>query len=476
MRHLNLRARVFVRHVVAVGLILGLAAVGGDWIFSRMVLGEFDQSLLELAQTEATAAIAMPSLPPRIHEVSLGTARLPTPPSLLARMRGGEQVFETLEEFGDEPVRMLSVPLELGGKPYAIQVAGSLDDAHTAIRSARRLFLVMSAAILGAVALTGAMLARAILLPIDRIVNRARVIGASALAERLPHPGGQDEMARLVETLNEMLLRIERVFEAQRRFTADASHELRSPLSRLRAELEVTLRRPRDRVEYEKALRSCLQEVEWLSGLTNELLTLARLDAGESQKSQLQCVRLTPIVEQAIARLSPEASRREIAFVVDARADLMIQVAPNAAALVVTNVLDNALKFSPPGSQVRIRVTPENGTAVVAISDSGPGIPASELPHLFERFYRGITSQSGAVPGLGLGLAICRVIMEGQGGSIGVTSSQGEGATVSIRWPLAAGPYAGPTKPMYTPHACSGPTSIACSPVLRTPRAGGGRP
>ena len=200
----------------------------------------------------------------------------------------------------------------------------------------------------------------------------------------------------------------------------------------------MTLRRARDRSEYEKALRSCLQEVEWLSGLTNELLTLARLDAGESWKSRPQSVRLTPILEQAISRLAPEASRREIAFLVDARADLMIQVAPSAAALVVANVLDNAVKFSPPGSRVRIRVTPEKGTAVVAISDSGPGIPASELPHLFERFYRGSTSQSGAVPGVGLGLAICRVIMEGQGGSIGISSPRGEGATVSIRWPLAA--------------------------------------
>jgi two-component system OmpR family sensor kinase len=296
----------------------------------------------------------------------------------------------------------------------------------------------MSAAILGAVVLTGAMLTRAVLLPIDRIVSRARVIGASALTERLPHPGSQDEMARLVETLNEMLGRIERVFEAQRRFTADASHELRSPLSRLRAELEVTLRRPRDRPEYEKALRSCLHEVEWLSGLTNELLTLARLDAGESRQPQPQSVHLTPILQQAVSRLALEASRRDVAVLVDAAADLVVQVAPGAAALVVGNVLGNAVKFSPPGSQIRIRVTPELGTAVVAISDSGPGIPVNELPYLFERFYRGSTARGGDVPGVGLGLAICRVLLEGQGGSIGVSSPQGGGATVSIRLPLAA--------------------------------------
>ena len=468
MMPLNLRSRVFVRHVVAVGLILALAAVGGDWIFSRMVLGEFDESLSELAQSEAEAAISRPSLPPRIHEVSfltappffprldkfiqivgldgqvvarsvnLGSAQLPTPPRVLERLRAGEEVFQTLRDFGDEPVRLLSVPLEIGGKAYAIQVAGSLDDARSSIRSARRLFLVMSAAILAAVALTGAMLARAILLPIDRIVGRARVIGASGLAERLPHPGSHDEMGRLVETLNEMLARIERVFEAQRRFTADASHELRSPLSRLRAELEVTLRRPRDRAEYERALASCLQEAEWLSGLTNELLTLARLDAGDSRQPTPQPVRLTPIVEQAVSRLAPEASRREVAVLVDAQADLTIQAAPGAAALVVGNVLDNAVKFSPPGGQVRILVTPENGSALVAISDSGPGIPANELPLLFERFFRGSSARRGEVPGAGLGLAICRVLVEGQGGSIEVSSPEGGGATVTIRLPLAA--------------------------------------
>ena len=465
---LNLRARVFVRHVVAVGVILGLAALGGDWIFSRMVLGEFDESLRELAQSEAAAAIARGSLPPRMHEVSfgsappsfprldkfiqvvaldgrpvtrsvnLGNAHLPAPPSLLARIRNGEEVFETLKDFGSEPVRVLSVPLELGGEAYAIQVAGSLDDAHAAIRTARRLFLVMYAAILGAVAVIGAMLARAILLPVDRIVKRARVIGASALAERLPHPGGRDEMARLVETLNEMLARIERVFEAQRRFTADASHELRSPLSRLRAELEVTLRRPRDRAEYDKALRSCLHEVEWLSGLTNELLTLARLDAGQSRAPKPESVRLIPILEDAVSRLAPEASRREIAVLVDATADPVIQIAPSAAALVVGNVLDNAVKFSPPGGQVWIHVSPDNGAALVAISDSGPGIPANELPHLFERFYRGSSARRTDVPGVGLGLAICRVLLEGQGGSIGVASPQAGGAVVSIRLPLAA--------------------------------------
>ncbi len=465
--HLNLKARVFLWHMSTVGLILLVASLGADWIFSRMVLGQFDQSLLDLAQTEATAALANPTQPPRVHEMSpgtappsfprldkfiqivdlegrvvgrsanLGTARLPTSSSLLARLRAGEQVFETRRDFGDEPVRLLSVPLEIAGAGYAIQIAGSLDDANAALRSARLLFLAMSAAILAAVALTGEMLARGILRPIDRIVNRARVMGASGLAERLPHPGSRDEIARLVETLNGMLGRIEQVFEAQRRFTADASHELRSPLSRLRAELEVTLRRPRERAEYEEALGSCLGEVERLSRLTEELLTLARLDAGELREALTQPVPLTPILDEAVTRLAPEALRREVTVSVDAPAQLTVLVAPAAATLIVANVLDNAVKFSPPGGQVRVQVAVEEGVAVVAVSDSGPGVPEEEIPRLFERFYRGSAARRADVPGVGLGLAICRLLVESQGGGISVASTPGGGATFRVRLPLA---------------------------------------
>jgi two-component system, OmpR family, sensor kinase len=261
------------------------------------------------------------------RSANLGTARLPTSAPLLTKLRTGEKVFETLDDFAGEPVRLLSLPVQLGGHDYAIQVGASLDDANATLRSARLLFLAMSANILGAVVLTGVMLARTVLRPIDQIVGRARMIGESALAARLPHPGTHDEMARPVETLNDMLARIEQSFESQRRFTADASHELRSPLSRLRAELEVTLRRPRERAEYDEALRSCLSEVERLSHLTDELLMRARLDAGGPPEVP-RSVDLTPVLYETVKRLGPEALRRNVASA--------------ALSHVVANVLDNA--------------------------------------------------------------------------------------------------------------------------------------
>ncbi|HXJ82960.1 MAG TPA: HAMP domain-containing sensor histidine kinase [Candidatus Methylomirabilis sp.] len=467
MMHLNLKARVLLWHLVAVGFILALAALGADWAFSRMVLGQVDQALVDLAQAEATAALADPKQPIRVHEMlpgtappslprldkfiqiidldghvvaksaNLGTARLPSSPMLLSKLRAGENVLETLKHFAEEPVRLLSVPMRVGGVDYAIQVGGSLDDASAAIRSARLLFLTLSAAILAAVAVTGVMLAQSILSPIDRIVQRAHLIGESELSERLPHPGTQDEIARLVETLNEMLERIERTFDAQRRFTADASHELRSPLSRLRAELEVTLRRPRERGEYEESLWSCLGEVERLSRLTEELLMLARLDAGE-RETMLQPVALSPILEEAVRRFGPEALRRDVTVVVDAPVSVSVMATRAAASLVVSNILDNALKFSPAGGRVRVGVSTEGSVAVVAVSDSGPGIPEEDVPRLFERFYRGTVARSANAPGFGLGLAICRAVIEGQRGSISVTNTPGGGATVSIRLPLAS--------------------------------------
>jgi two-component system OmpR family sensor kinase len=329
------------------------------------------------------------------------------------------------------------MPLQLGSTTYAIQVGGSLDDVDAATRWARWLFAAMALAILGAVALTGAMLARGILRPIDQIVLRARVLGASGLAERLPHPGGRDEIGRLVETLNEMLARVEHVFEAQRRFTADASHELRSPLSRLRAELEVTLRRPRERPEYEEALRSCLAEVARLSRLTEALLMLARLDAGESRETPRENVALAPILGEVAARLGGGDRARDVSVVLEAPADIRVDVAPAAVSLVISNVLDNAIKFSPAGGKVTIEAFVEADAAVVAVSDTGPGVPEEERPPHFERFYRGSAARATDVPGVGLGLAICRLVVESQGGSIALLSAPGGGASIRIRLPLA---------------------------------------
>src|SRR5262249_27548800 len=186
---------------------------------------------------------------------------------LLARLRDGETVFGTATDFGEEPIRMVSLPIEVGQARYAIHVATSLDDAYAVMRAGRWLFLGMSVVILVGIGVTNALLARKPLGPTAQRWRLAAHTGGATFSARLPHPGTEDEIGRLVETLNDMLGRLDRSFDAQRRFTADASHELRSPLSRLRAELEVTIRPPRAPADYPETLRSCPDEVERLPEL-----------------------------------------------------------------------------------------------------------------------------------------------------------------------------------------------------------------
>jgi len=468
---LSFKARLTLVHLVAVALILVGTALTANWALSRAVLSQIiDAGILALAEAEAAAMVEKPHPPTHVHEmapgtaapsfarldkfvqivrmdgqaiarsVTLGNTRLPTKPDLLARLQGGQTVFETVDNFGEEPVRMVSLPVEVGGTRYAVQVAMSLDDAYAVLRSARLLFTGMAVSILVGVGLIGALLTRRALRPIDRIVSRAREIGEGSLSERLPRPAQQDEIGRLVDTLNEMLGRIQGSFEIQRRFTADAAHELQSPLSRLRTELEVTLRRHRDTAEYEDTLRSCLDKVERLSILTRELLTLARLDAEQGRAAAAGTVSLGPLLEGVVRRLAPEAERRRVTIAVHPSQTLSLSVrcAEGLADLVFTNVLDNAVKFSPPGGQVVIDTAAEGAAVVVAVSDAGPGIPADEISRVFERFYRGRVARATDSRGFGLGLAISRAVVENHGGQMSVESAVGRGATFRIRFPVAS--------------------------------------
>jgi two-component system OmpR family sensor kinase len=466
---LGFKARLTFWHGMAAALILAGMTYAGDRALSRLVVAQVDAGLLALAESEAArdlddsegqvrlrtseAETEAPSF--RRYEklvqvldaggqvversAGLDGTSLPAPPALLARLRSGETVTETLPDFAGEPVRMLSLPIRVGGRVrYAIQVATPLRQALAFLRTGRLLFLGGSVAVLCAVVLVGVLLARGALRPIDRVVRKARRIGESNLRERLPDPGTPDEMGRLVATLNEMLDRIERGFENQRRFTADASHELRSPLSRLRSELEVTLRRPRAAPEYEETLRSALEEVERLSRLTEQLLTLAHLDAGEAPEPPTDPVALLPVVEEELARLKPEADGRQIMLQLEVSSGPAVRVAPAALRLVVSNLLQNAVKFSPPNGRVTVRIRSERDQSVLIVSDTGPGIPREDLPRVFQRFYRASASRSPDTPGVGLGLAIARATVEAHGGRIAVDSSPGAGATFTVHLPLAA--------------------------------------
>lgn len=464
---LSFRSRLSVWHTAAVAGFLAVGAFAGHWALARLVLGQLDAALVALAETEASALQGDPRRPLRVHEfaagtgapslvrldrfvqivdldgnvvaksANLGTARLPAPPVMLQRLRAGEVVFQSFEDFGEEPIRVAALPVSAAGAGYAVEVSGSLDDAYGILNAGRWLFLALSLLLLAGVAVTAAVFARRALRPVDDIVAQARRIGDSHLSERLPQPTSQDELGRLVDTLNAMLARVEQGVETQRRFTADASHELRSPLSRLRAEIEVTLRRPREAAEYQETLRSCMEEVERLSQLTEELLTLAHLDADERPGHEAAPIPLLPIVDDAVRRLASQAGRCAVSLRIEPLAAPAVKVGPTAVGLALTNILDNAVKFSPSGGEVRVDVSTDGDDALIVVTDDGPGVAPDEMPRIFDRFHRGAAGRESDAPGFGLGLAISRAVIERQGGTISVEGTAKGGARFSIRLPLA---------------------------------------
>lgn len=463
---LSFRRRLALVHFTVIVVVLGIAAASAYWGLTRAVHAQLDAALLALAETEVGMLTESAGQPARVHEVSpgpaapsfvrldrlvqivdadgsvlarstnLGAANLPAPSALMARLAAGETVFETLHGYGEEPVRMVSVPVQGHGPKRVVQVAGSLDDVNNVVQSAGVLFVVLGVALVLAVGAAGALLTRRVFGAIDDVVQQARRIGEASLDKRLPHPGTRDEIGRLVDTLNEMLGRLEHAFEAQRRFTADASHELRSPLSRLRTELEVALRRPRDAAEYVEALRSCMEEVERLTLLVEELLVLARLDAGQ-ERGPIETVTLNRLAEEAVRRVEPVARERRVELVIEPSPSVDAHIGRGPANLVLANLLDNAVKFSGPGGRVTLRLSTDGAEAVVCVSDSGPGVSVTELPHLFDRFFRGSAARGGSAPGVGLGLALSQAMVQAHGGRIDAANAPGGGALFTVRLPLA---------------------------------------
>ncbi|WP_295536917.1 ATP-binding protein [uncultured Pseudacidovorax sp.] len=466
---LSFRRRLAIVHFAVVTVVMAVVASVGTWAFSTDLRGDLDDAILALAELEAgMLATAEPGTPVVVHEAvrnrgpsyarvdrlvqvvnkdgkvvarsaNMGAAMLPVAADLRAQIADGGPVYDELDRFASEPTRVVAVAVPHRPDLLAVQVAASLEDVNHAVASAGIMMLLLTVVLIVALGIAGELLTRRVFNAIDDIVEQARRIGQRNLASRLPHPGAPDEIGRLVDTLNDMLDRLERGIEAQRNFTADASHELRSPLSRLRAELEIALRRPRDAASYVETLRSALDEVESLTLLVEELLVLARLDAGQ-ERGEMESLPLHDLVRETLRRMAPVARQRQVALTVDEGAPLTAVSARVPVQLALTNLLDNAIKYSPQGGAVNVRLMADAAAreAVVRVTDEGPGIEASDMPHLFERFYRGARAREAA-SGLGLGLSLAQAVMHAHGARLEATNAPGGGACFDLRLPMAVG-------------------------------------
>ena len=289
--------------------------------------------------------------------------------------------------------------------------------------------------------LVGGWLAARALEPVDRMITEVREItDGRSLHRRLALPMTRDELSRLAETLNQMMTRLERSFAALRRFTADASHELKTPLTVVRAGVERAITRPGMPQEALAPLEETLQEVNRMTELLDSLLTLARADEGRAELHRVP-MDLREIIEEAgeTGELLPEHAGVGIDIRLPGE-PLVVPVDRSRMRQLALNLIENAVKYTPRGGQVSVELSGDNGRAVFTVADTGIGIAAGDLPHVFDRFWRADSARTRTSEraGTGLGLAICKWIAEAHGGTIEVQSRPGRGTTFSVGLPRPA--------------------------------------
>ncbi len=371
----------------------------------------------------------------------------PVPPARLAAPAAahGEVAprgeFTTLAE--SPPVRVYSRPYQSrAGRRGVIRVVERLGDVTAPLESLALALLLLAPLAVAASAAAGYWLARGALAPVDAVTRLAREIEATSLGRRLPPAASADEIGRLVATFNQMIARLEGSFEGMKRFTADASHELRAPLARLRGAVDVALSRPRGDEEYRRTLAAIGADVDRLRAITEDLLVLARADAGRIGLERAP-VRLDQVAAEAVEAFRDAAAAAGVALTIETEGQASILGDERWLRQLVANLVDNAVKFAhpPPAAErapaVAVRVRAGDGTATLAVEDTGPGLPAGAPERVFERFYRGDAGHSHSRgDGAGLGLAITAWIARAHGGTIRAETLAAGGSRFEVSLPL----------------------------------------
>ena len=339
---------------------------------------------------------------------------------------------------GGMSLRVLNAEVQAADQSLMVQVAAPLDELYGVLRRFEAILLVSIPLFLLAAAAGGYWMSARALAPVDRITQTARTISARSLSNRLEVPQTRDELQRLSETLNGMLERLEGAFRQITQFTADASHELRTPISLMRTEAEITLSQPRTAEEYREAFAEVYSELEKTSELVEKLMLLARADYG-AEILQFETVDLAGIVREICHQGKVLAEPKQVDFRAEIPADpVWVKGDTHALRRLFLILIDNAVKYTPQGGLVEVAVLNGNdSSATAAVRDTGIGIGSEDLPHIFERFYRADKSRSEESGGVGLGLSIGRWIAEAHGGKIEVESLLGSGSVFRVRLPLA---------------------------------------
>ncbi len=449
---------------VAVGL--GAIAAVTYFTLRSMLDRELDASILSVAQIQASSLTSAPGGEMHFHEWELTpqeasslkdviryaevwrsdgvsllrnqymTSDLPLDEQDLKRAAAGHLLWDETTWNG-MAIRTLYYPLERLGPlhhRHVLQVAAPLTARNQMLERVLMFFGLLIVTMSAAAFLGAAWLADRAMRPVYEVIDQAEEIRAGSLDRRIRAYAGVREYHRLVEVLNTMLERIHGAFEAQRRFTADASHELRSPLTAMRGELDLALRRERTAGEYREVLGSTLEEVVRLSRITEDLLVLARSDSGALQPRK-ERVDVAEAIGSVLERLRGVAEGKGVALELDVGRGLAASVDAGMLGQIAWNLTDNAIKFTPAGGHVVVRTGRDGADVVLQVEDTGPGFDDPE--QAFRRFYRDDAARQHGTPesGTGLGLAIVQAVAEAHGGRVSAANRPEGGARVVVRLP-----------------------------------------
>ena len=459
----SIRARLTLWYMIVLGCVLILFSTLVYYQMSRSLYKSVDRKILTISEVVAT------SMAPRNQSVfsdiekklakrvgrqpsakfiqildrsghigtkslNLKNKRLPVSFEALKNAANGAITYETKVVFG-EPLRIITYPVKRKSSEIRsiIQVATSLVEVRDTLR---RLILILVSIVplaLIIASIGGIFLANKALKPVNEINRITKEITSRNLGLRVPQPATHDELGQLVETINGMIERLEKSFKQIQQFTADASHELKTPLTILKGEAELALRKERKPEEYRQYLESSLEEVNRLSHLVQDLLILSKADTGRLtlHKEPLNLVTLTDACGKQCKFLGEPKDIR-VVFRHTHDSGIWVMGDPHRLKQMFYNLIENAIKYSNDGGRIEI-ITGSNGNyASVAIKDEGLGIAPEDIPYIFDRFYRVDKSRSREAGGTGLGLSICKWIAEAHQGKITVESTPGVGSCFTV--------------------------------------------
>ncbi|HWB97208.1 MAG TPA: ATP-binding protein, partial [Bryobacteraceae bacterium] len=346
-----------------------------------------------------------------------------------------QAAYRTIPDFGRHGARLLLMPFRAGSEDGHVAAFRPLDSVAAQLQELRQVFYLGLPLALLLAGAGGYLLAAKSLAPVVAMTDQAERISAESLERRLDLGRAKTEFGRLGSVLNQLLERLERSFTAMREFIADASHELRTPLAIICGESEVALSQDRPPAEYRESLAIIQDEARRLSRMVEDLLNLARADAGHQPIHEEEFY-LNDLVDECVRAVQPLARQKQIRLASSPGLDLPFRGDLQLLRRMISNLLDNAIRYTPAGGRVSLHLETRDSLAKIEVSDTGIGIPAEDRERIFERFYRVDKARSRAEGGFGLGLSIVKWIVESHHGSVSVAGAPGQGSTFTVLLPL----------------------------------------